>query len=148
MDILREDVDRLFSYNTLQQVRIPDKVVGLANNFVALAVILFFLWYVLLVDQGYYEYEPAKGATVTHVLGEVLAAGGTDKQSRYFSVDEITYPSLENGNVMVATKVDVKKQKKGHLYRSKDVMFICSRVHPWRRCCMRGWSLQRTLMVP
>jgi hypothetical protein len=94
-------------------VRIPDKAIGLANNFVALVIIVFFVWYVLIVDQGYYEYEPGKGATVTHPIGEVLAAGGTGKQSRYFSVDEITHPGLENGNVMVATQVEIEKQNRG-----------------------------------
>lgn len=113
LDFLREDVDRLFSYHTLQEVRIPNKMVGLTNNFVSFVVMMFFIWYVLVLDKGYCEYEASKGATVTHVLGEVLASGGTSEKSRYFSADEITHPGLENGFVMVATRVEVEKQKRG-----------------------------------
>jgi len=57
--------------------------------------------------------QPGKGGIVTHVLGEVLASGGAGEKSRYFSADEITHPGLENGNVMVATKVEIEKQKRG-----------------------------------
>lgn len=113
LDFLREDVDRLFSYHTLQEVRIPDKMIGLTHKFVSAVVILTFIWYVLIADQGYCEFEPSKGATVTHALGEVLASGGTGKQSRYFSIDEITHPGLENGYVTIATQIEIEKQKRG-----------------------------------
>lgn len=112
MDILKEDVDRLFSYNTMQMVKILDKFLGILNNVLTLIILSYVVVYVFIIDKGYLEYEQAKGITLTHVHGDAVSQG-TKGDMKYFSASEITYPGLENGNVMVATKIELLKQKRG-----------------------------------
>lgn len=112
MDLLKEDVDRLFSYNTVQQVKILDARLGVLNNVLTLIILLYIVVYVFIIDKGFLEYEAASGVTMTHVSGDAVSQG-TQGDMRYFSASEITYPGLENGNVMIATKVDIIKQKRG-----------------------------------
>lgn len=112
MDVLKEDVDRLFSYNTIQQVKILDRWLGVLNNILTLIILCYIVVYVFIYDKGYLEYEQAKGLLLTHIHGDAVAQG-TQGDIRYFSGSEITYPGLENGNVMVATKVEMVKQKRG-----------------------------------
>jgi P2X purinoceptor 4 len=112
MDILKEDVDRLFSYNTIQQVKILDRWLGVLNNVLTLIIMCYIVIYVFIYDKGYLEYEQAKGVLLTHVYGDAVAQG-TQGDLRYFAGNEITYPGLENGNVMIATKVEIAKQKRG-----------------------------------
>jgi len=112
MDVLKEDVDRLFSYNTVQQVKILDRWLGVVNNLLTLIILCYIVIYVFMYDKGYLEYEQAKGVTLTHVHGDAVSQG-TQGDLRYFAASELTYPGLENGNVMVATKIDITKQKRG-----------------------------------
>lgn len=111
MDILKQDVDRLLSYNTKQQVNILDRYLGLTQYLLTFGIMCYIVGYVFIIDEGYLEYEVSNGVTATHVRGDALAS--TFATTRYFSADEITYPGLENGNVFVATKVFVQKQKRG-----------------------------------
>lgn len=112
MDVLKEDVDRLFSYNTVQQVKILDRWLGIVNNLLTLIILCYIVIYVFMYDKGYLEYEQAKGVTLTHIHGDAVSQG-TSGDLRYFAASEISYPGLENGNVMVATKIDIVKQKRG-----------------------------------
>jgi len=112
MDVLKEDVDRLFSYNTIQQVKILDRWLGILNNTLTLIILGYIVVYVFIYDKGYLEYEQAKGVTLTHIHGDTVSQG-TQGDLRYFAPSEITYPGLENGNVMVATKVEIAKQRRG-----------------------------------
>lgn len=108
------DVDRLFSYRTKQLVRIPNGTMGFLSNFITVLIIVAIVGYIFIIDKGYLEYEQARGMTVTHVHGDSLAAStGGDTKTRYFSPDEITHPGPENGNVMVATSMEIIKQKRG-----------------------------------
>ena len=43
----------------------------------------------------------------------VVQSTGGGLQSRSFSVEELTYPNLENGNMFVSTKVEVTKETRG-----------------------------------
>lgn len=112
MDILKEDVDRLFSYNTIQQVKILDRWLGVLNNILTLIILGYIVVYVFIYDKGYLEYEQAKGVTLTHVHGDVVSQG-TAGDLKFFAASEITYPGLENGNIMVGTKISYAKQKRG-----------------------------------
>lgn len=111
MDTLKQDVDRLLSYNTKQQVNILDRYLGLTQYLLTFGIMCYIVGYVFIIDEGYLEYEQSKGVTATHVRGDAVAS--TLHSTRYFSADEITYPGLENGNVFVATKIFVQKQKRG-----------------------------------
>lgn len=112
MDILKEDVDRLFSYNTIIQVKILDRWLGIVNNILTLIIALYIVVYVFVMDKGYLEYEAAVGTMMTHVYGDTVSQG-TQGDLKYFAASEITYPGLENGNLMVATKIETQKQKRG-----------------------------------
>jgi len=112
MDIMKEDVDRLFSYNTIQQVKILDRFLGILNNIFTIIILGYVVIYVFLIDKGHLEYEAAKGLVLTHVTGDVVSQG-TLGDIRFFSANDFTYPGLENGNVMVATKIAFTKQERG-----------------------------------
>lgn len=114
LHFLKEDVDKMFSYHSRQQVKISNPKLGMTSQLLSLLIIIYFVFYVFLIDKGYLEYEAAKGVTVTHVRGDAVATSSKGKKgNRYFSADQITYPGLENGNVMVATSVAIHKQKRG-----------------------------------
>ncbi|CEL99140.1 unnamed protein product [Vitrella brassicaformis CCMP3155] len=110
MEVFNEDIDRLLSYHTKQQVSIIDRYLGLTNLTVQLLIVAYIAGYVFWYDEGYKEYEQAKGTTSTHVSGSVLAQSSGSLQWRAFSADEIAYPPLENGNVFIATKYEVQNQ--------------------------------------
>ena len=67
LDFLKEDVDRLLSYKTKQQVNILDRWLGFANVGLQLAIVSYIVGYVFVIDEGYLEYEQARGVTTTHV---------------------------------------------------------------------------------
>jgi len=133
MDFLKEDADRLLSYNTKQQVSILDRFLGVANVLIQLLIVAYIVVYVFIIDevplfilvyrfhvvlvcfllQGYLEYEQARGVAATHVSGGVVAISSGTTKDRYFGPDEITYPALENGNVFVTTKYISTHQFRG-----------------------------------
>jgi hypothetical protein len=59
------------------------------------------------------ELEGSIGLLAVHATGDALGKSSGAQQTRYFGVDEITYPGLENGNLFVATKVETANQKRG-----------------------------------
>lgn len=109
----REDLDRLCAYNTRQQVNILDRWLGLLNYGIQLVIVAYYIGYIMIYDQGYLEFEAAKGVTATHVRGDMAAISTGRAGTRYFSSDEITFPGLENGNVFIATRVNVNHQQRG-----------------------------------
>jgi len=112
--MLRQDVDRLFSYNTKQQVQIGDRLLGITNYVIMFVVMVYIVGYVFIQDHGYLEKEPAKGVAVVQFSGEDLAWNSVgDTHSRFFSEGEITFPGLENGNLFVATKVHIQQEERG-----------------------------------
>mmetsp|Transcript_76907 Transcript_76907/g.135489 ORF Transcript_76907/g.135489 Transcript_76907/m.135489 type:complete len:386 (+) Transcript_76907:78-1235(+) len=118
-----EDPDKMFSYSTKQQVEVRNKWIGLIQYTLQTAMVVYIVFGIFIYSQGYLDYEPSRGATATHVHGEVLAASSGKVGSRYFSAEEITYPGLENGNVFVTTKSVVTRQKRGVC---EDKMMPCT----------------------
>jgi len=112
MDLLNEDVDKVLSYNTKQQVKILDRWLGLVNYFVTMGIVVYIVGYVFIVDEGYLKYEQARGIIVTHTRGDVAAMSSGKMKTRSFAADEINYPGLENGNVFIATKVEIHRQNR------------------------------------
>eukprot|EP00397_Hematodinium_sp_SG-2012_P020012 GEMP01020594.1.p1 GENE.GEMP01020594.1~~GEMP01020594.1.p1 ORF type:complete len:388 (+),score=100.94 GEMP01020594.1:210-1373(+) len=112
-DVFKEDVDRLLSYNTKQQVKILDRWLGIFFLFLQLIIVAYIVGYVFIYDEGYLEYEQAKGVAVTHIRGDVAVTSSGTTKTRSFAADEINYPGLENGNVFIATKMQIQKQKRG-----------------------------------
>lgn len=114
-NIIRGDVDHIFSYNTRQQVNILDRVLGMTFISINVVVLAYVICYDLILNKGYLQYEAARGIVATSTAGDAYAvSGGKAHGQRYFSAEEITGPpNLENGNVFVATRVRVSKQKRG-----------------------------------
>jgi len=115
MDIFRqnEDQDKVFSYYTKQQVNIQDRWLGLTHSCVQILLLLYIVLGVIILSQGYLEFEEARGAIATHVQGDAYAASSGRPGSRYFSVEDLTYPGLENGNVFVSTRQKIYRQRRG-----------------------------------
>jgi len=108
-----EDPDRLLSYYTRQQVKFLDRKLGCTYITVMICIVAYIVGYMFIYSKGYLELEQAKGAVVTHVHGDALSVSSGKPATRYFSVDELTYPGLENGNLFVATRQAVHRQKRG-----------------------------------
>lgn len=121
---MASDPDKLFSYNTKQQVNVHDRTLGLMEKTVQLSVALYVILFVFVNQEGYLEHEHARGQLQTFVDGNVVSTstGGTPV-TRHFAADEIVYPRLENGNVFIATKVMTMQQERGVC---EDLTMFCS----------------------
>eukprot|EP00392_Amoebophrya_sp_AT5.2_P016018 g16256.t1 len=116
MDFLKQDVDRLLSYATKQEVRIHDRWLGIANLVFQLVILGYIVGFVFLYDEGYLEYEYAKGVTTAAVssTSDVVVASSAKPNTRSFSAEELTYPHNESGgNLFVATKIEILEQTRG-----------------------------------
>jgi len=113
MDLLNEDLDKVLSYNTKQQVKILDRWLGIVNYFVTMAIVTYIVGYVFIIDEGYLKYEQARGIIVTHTRGDVAVTSSGKMKTRSFAADEINYPGLENGHVFITTKVEIHRQNRG-----------------------------------
>lgn len=113
MELVSEDPDRLFSYSTKQEVNVQDRYLGFTQAFLQLGIVTYIVVGIFIYSKGYLEYEQAKGAVATHVKGDVVAVSTGKPGIRYFSAEEISYPGLENGNVFVATRQKVIRQRRG-----------------------------------
>jgi len=109
----REDTDRLLSYFTRQQVMFLDRKLGVSFYLIQLSIAAYIVGYMFIYQKGYQMTEQAKGAVVTHAFGDAYAVSSGKSAERYFSTDELTYPGLENGNLFVATRQEIHKQKRG-----------------------------------
>lgn len=108
-----EDQDKLFSYFTKQQVNIQDRWLGFTNICLQFLILVYIVLGIFYFGEGYLEFEGARGAIATHVKGDTVAVSSGKPGTRYFSAEEITYPGLENGNVFVATRMKVHRQRRG-----------------------------------
>lgn len=114
MDLLHgEDPDRLFSYDTKQQVNIQDRYLGFTHALIQLGIIAYIVLGIFVYSKGYLQFEQARGAIATHVRGDAVAVSTGKPGVRYFSAEEISYPGLENGNVFVTTRQKVTRQRRG-----------------------------------
>jgi len=120
----REDTDRLFSYYTKQQVMFLDRYLGMTFYLLNFLIVLYIVGYMFIYQKGYLEFEQAKGAVATHVYGDAVAVSSGKVATRYFSAEDITYPNLENGNVFIATRQTVHRQKRGFC---EDITVPCAK---------------------
>mmetsp|Transcript_27598 Transcript_27598/g.85808 ORF Transcript_27598/g.85808 Transcript_27598/m.85808 type:complete len:382 (-) Transcript_27598:33-1178(-) len=107
------DVDTLFSYYTRQEVNVRDWRLGCTRYTCELLLFAYIVVGVFIYGQGYLTFEQARGSIATHVRGDAVAVSIGKPGTRYFSAEDITYPGLENGNVFVATRQRVMRQKRG-----------------------------------
>jgi hypothetical protein len=119
----REDTDKLFSYYTKQQVSFLDRKLGITFYALQALIGLYIVGYMFIHEKGYLQYEPAIGATATHVFGDAVAVSSGKPGTRYFSTEELTYPGLENGNVFIATRQSIHSQQRG---RCEDITVPCN----------------------
>lgn len=118
------DVDSLFAYETRQEVNIQDARLGLSSYCIQVGIIMYIVFGIFIYGQGYLDFEQARGAIATHVRGDAVAVSIGKPGTRYFSVEELTYPGLENGNVFVATRQKVIHQQRG---TCEDYTMPCTR---------------------
>lgn len=111
--IQKRDPDQIMAYMTKQQVNILDRSLGLTHNFLTLCVVAYIVGFVFWYKKGYLDFEQARGSIATHVWGDFVAVSSGKPGVRFFQAEDLTYPGLENGNVFVATRMNVMKQKRG-----------------------------------
>jgi len=109
----QEDADRLLSYYTRQQVLFLDAKLGATAYLIQFSIAVFIVGYIFIYKKGYLELEQAKGAAVTHVFGDAVSVSSGHPATRYFGIEELTYPGLENGNLFVATRQSIHRQMRG-----------------------------------
>lgn len=107
------DWDKFFYYDTKQIVRIRDRYLGFTLYFLYGLMWTYIVFGVFIYGEGYLSYDLGRGGIATHVKGDTVATSATHGGKRYYSAEEITFPGLENGNVFVATRETVTKQKRG-----------------------------------
>jgi len=108
-----DDADRVLSFYTKQQVMFLDAKLGAPFYLLQVGIAVFIVVYIFIMKQGYLQFEQARGASVTHVSGDAVSVSSGASASRYFSVEELTYPGMENGNVFIATRQEVHTQMRG-----------------------------------
>mmetsp|Transcript_24139 Transcript_24139/g.56204 ORF Transcript_24139/g.56204 Transcript_24139/m.56204 type:complete len:379 (-) Transcript_24139:61-1197(-) len=108
-----EDVDKLFSYYTRQELKIRDWHLGCTNKFFQFLILTYIVVEIFWRGKGYFTFEQARGAIATQVRGDAVAVSIGKPGTRYFSAEDLTYPGLENGNVFVATRQKVTRQRRG-----------------------------------
>jgi len=131
----------LLSYSTKQQVNIQDRYLGLTTLCLQLLILLYIIFGVVILGKGYLEFEEAPGAIAVHVRGDAAAVSSGRPGTRYFSAEEISYPGLENGNVFVATRQKIYRQKRGIC---EDLTMTCNSdeectIASQGRCTERGY---------
>jgi len=139
-----EDVDKLFSYNTRQELNVKNWQLGCFNICLQVAILTYIILGVFIYGEGYLDFEQARGAIATHVRGDAVAVSIGKPGTRYFSAGEITYPGLENGNVFVATRQKVLRQRRG---TCEDYMMPCSSddqctTSMGGRCSEKGFCIE------
>lgn len=105
-----KDPDKFFAYETKKVVRIHDRALAAMYFFAQIVVWALIVFGIFYLGQAHREFEGARGYTVYTVEGDVVAVSSGKSGSRYMSAEELTYPGLENGNVFVATRLEVVKQ--------------------------------------
>lgn len=127
---LGEDLDRTCPYYSKKQVEVRDKFLGIIQCTMQTAMVTYIVLGIFIYNQGYLDYEPARGAIATHVHGDAVSApissSGVPSNPRYFSAEEITYPGLENGNVFVTTRlVSTRQERRGGSESCEDQTMPC-----------------------
>lgn len=103
----------MLGYHTKQQVNVLDRILGTTHYIIQLGIAVYVVVYIFIIAEGYVELEGSIGLLAVHASGDALGVSSGAQMTRYFPVDEITYPGLENGNLFVATKVETVSQKRG-----------------------------------
>jgi len=115
MDIFDTNVDqdKFFCYLTKQQVNVQDRWLGITNLGIMAVIGLYIVFGIFIMNEGYLEFEEARGGVATHVRGDAFAVSSGKPGQRYFSAEELTHPGLENGNVFVSTRQKIYRQQRG-----------------------------------
>lgn len=109
----QQDPDRQMAFDTKQQVNISDRWLGISFNVSTVGILLYIFVFVFYWEQGYLEFEQARGAVVTHVNGDTISVSTRKPGTRFFTAEDLIYPGLANGNVFVTTRLTVMKQSRG-----------------------------------
>jgi len=111
---LSQDWDNVASFNTRQQVEIRDFSLGFIEKILQGFVIISIVFGVLIYGEGYYKMEESAGPVIASASGDAMGVSmGGQVDTRYFSAEDLTSSTMENGNLFIATKVLVQEQRRG-----------------------------------
>lgn len=111
--LVQTDPDHQLAFDTKQQVNILDRWLGITFNISTVIILAYIFVYVFYFEQGYLEYEQARGAVVTHVNGDTISVSSGKPGTRFFTAEDLIYPGMENGGVFVTTRLTAMKQSRG-----------------------------------
>ena len=115
-DLFNDDLDTVFSYRTSRFVIIKDPILGCTHKLIQIAIMLYVVVYVLILDKGYIKKEYTSGTTVMIKTGGELVMGskGKGKISAYLYTLELyidgglgMYPKEDPNGFFFSTKYTI-----------------------------------------
>merc|ERR1719171_2889634 len=98
------DADVVFAYDTVREVKVLDRRLGLVYYIVLLLIIMYVVIYVFMIKQQYLDSEKTSGWTITKVVNPAHDEEGNP----WDIMDSVTNPG-ESGAVFIPTRVLVTK---------------------------------------
>eukprot|EP00299_Pterocystis_sp_00344_P010986 c5055_g1_i1.p1 GENE.c5055_g1_i1~~c5055_g1_i1.p1 ORF type:complete len:393 (-),score=129.10 c5055_g1_i1:125-1273(-) len=104
------DLDQVFAYKTIKMVRVLDRRLGFVFYGIQVMILIYIFIYVFAINKGYLESEQAIGQVHVKVMGATYSkVSGTNVA---FDAHDLRTPSLENGALFIATKIEMVKQSR------------------------------------
>lgn len=120
-------LDNIFSYSTVKMVTIKDFRLGLVHKLIQFAIFVYFIVFVLIIEQEYLEKESSAGTALTKIAGvaPVQIYDTPDSPSRYSMNDAngLIIPPNENNAFFVTTK-----------YEETQMQYVGKCVYPDSTC--------------
>lgn len=100
------DADAIFAYDTVKEVKVLDRRLGLIYYTVLLMVLFYIVIYVFMIRQQYLDTEKTTG----WILGKVVNPAHDEQGLPWDIMDSVTNPG-EQGAVFIPTRVLVTRQQ-------------------------------------
>lgn len=104
------DLDEVFSYNTVKEVRMLDRRLGIVCWVIRTMVLAYVIGYVFVMREGYAETEKGFGHAVSQVEG--MAFSMANGKARPWDTVDAAQPALENGAAFIGTTIYVTSDQK------------------------------------
>lgn len=101
-DIFDQDLDTTFSYRTNILVEIRDKNLGLLAKFINLAILIYIIVYVFIINKAYIQEEYSRGSVVTYQSG--TAVSRFNDTVRIWDAVDAAYPAHDPSAITLGLK--------------------------------------------
>jgi len=141
------DLDEIFAYKTIKVVKMLDRRLGFLFYTIQVLVLIYILVFVFAMNQGYLASEISIGQVSVRVIGATYSkVNGLNVP--YDAID-MRQPSIENGAVFIATKIDMIRQERGTCVNPEypcaingdcpAIVGVSEQICTNGQCMMHGW---------